>query len=233
MRTSKYVNRFAEGLEQLRTKLLEMSALVESGILRSIHAVVHKDRAAAEEVFKIEARINATELEIDALAVELLALHQPMAKNLRFIIAALKINTDLERMGDLSVNIAQSAVALIDTPASVSVVDIPYFAGLVQAMVHKSVDAFVASDMDLAREVLVSDQAVDDFRTACYGQLTAFMQTDRARIRPTLSLLNVIRAAERLADHSKNIAEDVIFFVKGVDVRHQSSVPARWDHFRP
>lgn len=202
-----------------------MSALVESGILRSIHAVVQKDRGAAEDVFKIEARINSIELEIDALAVELLALHQPMASNLRFIIAALKINTDLERMGDLSVNIAQSALQLIEAPASTGAVDIPYFAGLVQAMVRKSVDAFVAADMNLAREVLASDQTVDDFRTECYRRLTAIMQNDHTSIRPTLSLLNVIRAFERLADHSTNIAEDVMFYVNGVDVRHGSRVP--------
>jgi phosphate transport system protein len=221
------VNRFAEGLEQLRNKLLEMSALVESGMLRSIHAVVQKDSGAAEQVFRIEARINATELEIDSLAVELIALHQPMARNLRFIVATLKINTDLERMGDLSVNIAQSALALIETPTNLSVVDIPYFAGLVQTMVRKSVDAFVGSDMDLARDVMASDQAVDDFRTACYRQLTALMQKDRASIRPVLSLLNVIRAFERLADHATNIAEDVMFYVNGVDVRHSPGTPGQ------
>jgi phosphate transport system protein len=219
------VNRFAEGLDQLRNKLLEMGALVESGILRSIRAVVHKDRAAAEEVFKIEARINFIELEIDALAVELLALHQPMAKNLRFIIATLKINTDLERMGDLSVNIAQSALALLDRPTNLTVVDIPYFAGLVQTMVRNSLDAFVACDVKLAREVLASDDAVDDFRTASYQKLTSAMQDDRASIRPTLNLLNVVRTFERLADHATNIAEDVLFYVQGVDVRHGSSVP--------
>jgi len=222
MRTSGYVNRFAEGLEQLRNKLLQMSALVESGIRRSIHAVVQKDRAAAKEVFEIEARINSVELEIDALAVDLLALHQPMASNLRFIVAALKINTDLERMGDLSVNIAQSALALIETPAVPTLVDIPYVAGLVQQMVRKSVDAFIASDVELARDVLSSDHTVDEFRTACYRQLTAVMQGNRASIRSTLSLLNVIRAFERLADHATNIAEDVMFYVKGVDIRHGS-----------
>jgi phosphate transport system protein len=225
MRTSGYVTRFAEGLEQLRGKLLEMSALVESGILRSIHAVVHKDRAAAQEVFKIEARVNSIELEIDALAVELLALHQPMASNLRFIIAALKINTDLERMGDLSVNVAQSALALIDTPPSAAVIDIPYVAGLVQSMVRKSMSAFLASDIALADDVLASDPAVDEFRTACYHQLTALMQSDHASIRPTLSLLNVIRALERLADHATNIAEDAMFYVKGVDARRSSPSP--------
>jgi phosphate transport system protein len=213
------VTKFGEGLEQLRTKLLEMSSLVEKSIHRSIGAVVQKDRAAADEVLNNEARINAIELEIDALAIELLALHQPMATDLRFIVAALKINTDLERMGDLSVNIAKSALALIDAPAAAIVVDIPYIAGLVQSMVRKSIDAFVAHDADLAREVLASDHAVDDLRTACYGRINASMLEDRANVKPALSLLTVVRTLERLADHATNIAEDVVFYVKGIDVR--------------
>ena len=117
------MTKFGEGLELLRTKLLEMSSLVEMNILRSIRAVVDRDRGAAAEVIENEGRINAIELEIDALAIELLALHQPMATSLRFIVAALKINTDLERMGDLALNIAKSALALIDTPAAPAVVD--------------------------------------------------------------------------------------------------------------
>ena len=215
--------KFGEGLELLRTKLLEMSSLVEMNILRSIRAVVDRDRGAAAEVIENEGRINAIELEIDALAIELLALHQPMATSLRFIVAALKINTDLERMGDLALNIAKSALALIDTPAAPAVVDIPYIAGLVQTMVRKSIDSFVAQDPDLAREVVASDDAVDELRTACYKTLTACMADDRANIKPALSLLTVVRTLERLADHATNIAEDVVFYVQGIDVRHAGS----------
>ena len=216
--------KFSERLEHLRRKLLEMSSLVETGVLRSVHAVVHKDRSAAEEVLQNEHRINSIELEIDGLAVELLALHQPMASSLRLIVAALKINTDLERMGDLSVNIAQSAQLLIDAPVSPAVVDIPLIAALVQSMVRKSMDAFVACDVDLARNVLASDDAVDDLRTACYQQLIACMEKDRTSIKPVLSLLAVIRTLERLADHATNIAEDVLFYVEGIDVRHSSGI---------
>ncbi len=217
------MTKFGEGLELLRTKLLEMSSLVEMNILRSIRAVVDQDRVAANEVIENEGRINAIELEIDALAIELLALHQPMATSLRFIVAALKINTDLERMGDLALNIAKSALALIDTPAAPAVVDIPYIAGLVQTMVRKSIDSFVAQDPDLAREVVASDDAVDELRTACYKTLTACMADDRANIKPALSLLTVVRTLERLADHATNIAEDVVFYVQGIDVRHAKS----------
>src|SRR4029077_7842833 len=141
-------------------KLLEMSSLVEAGIRHSIRAVVQKDRGAVEKVFNNEARINLIELEIDRLVIELLALHQPMAIDLRFIIAVLKINTNLERMGDLSVNIAHSAGSLIGHPAGTPLVDVPLIAGLVGSMVKKSMDAFIACDVDLAREVLASDEAV-------------------------------------------------------------------------
>jgi phosphate transport system protein len=219
----KSVSKFGEEMEQLKHKLLQMSSFVEVGIERSIHAVVKKDRSAAEEVFENESRINAIELEIDGLGINLLALHQPMAINLRFIIAGLKINTNLERMGDLSVNIAHTARSLIDAPSIEPPIDIPLMAGLVQSMVQRSLDAFVARDADLALGVLASDDAVDSLRTACYLHLVSFMQKDSATIRQALNLLSVARTLERLADHSTNIAENALFYVKGIDVRHNSS----------
>jgi phosphate transport system protein len=197
-----------------------MSSLVENAIQRSIDAITKKDREAAQEVLDSEERINSIELEIDALAIDLLALHQPMASNLRFIIAALKINSNLERMGDLSVVIAHSARSLIESPAIEPMVDIPYIASIVQSMVRTSLHAFVSADVDLARSVLASDDAVDNLRTTCYHQLVFFMQKDPQNINPAVNLLTVTRTLERLADHSTNIAEDVLFFVSGVDVRH-------------
>jgi phosphate transport system protein len=218
------VRHFVEELEQLKTKLLEMSSLVEAAIQRSIIAVTQKDRSAAEQVFRDEARINQIELEIDEFAINLLALQQPMAADLRLIVAALKINTDLERMGDLSVNIAQRAMSLMDEPVIKPMIDIPHIAGLVQSMVRKSLDAFVSRDADLARSVLASDDAVDSLRTACYHELVSFMEKDPQNIRPALDLLAITRNLERVADHSTNIAEDVLFLVKGVDVRHHAEV---------
>lgn len=214
------MSKFDESRERLKNKLLEMSSLVEAAIECSIRAVIHKDQGAAAEVLKNEARINSIEIEIDGLAIDLLALHQPMASSLRFIVAALKINTNLERMGDLSVNIAHSAQLLIGTPAAEWIVDIPLIGGLVQQMVRKSLDAFVSGDADLALSVLASDDAVDALRTTCYHQLVAFMEKDPRNIRQGLNLLTVTRTLERVADHSTNIAEDVLFYVKGVDVRH-------------
>ncbi len=199
-----------------------MSSLVESAIQRSISAVIQKDRTAADEVFRNETRINAIEVEIDEFAINLLALHQPMAADLRLIVAALKINTDLERMGDLSVNIAQRAMSLIEEPVIKPMIDIPHIAGLVQSMVRKSLDAFVTRDADLARSVLASDDAVDSLRTASYHELVSFMERDPENIKAALDLLAITRNLERLADHSTNIAEDVLFLVKGIDVRHHA-----------
>jgi phosphate transport system protein len=199
-----------------------MSSLVESAIQRSISAVTQKDRTAADEVFRNETRINAIEVEIDEFAINLLALHQPMAADLRLIVAALKINTDLERMGDLSVNIAQRAMSLMEEPVIKPMIDIPHIAGLVQSMVRKSLDAFVTRDADLARSVLASDDAVDSLRTASYHELVSFMERDPENIKAALDLLAITRNLERLADHSTNIAEDVLFLVKGIDVRHHA-----------
>jgi len=221
------VRHFVEELEQLKTKLLEMSSLVEAGIQRSISAVIHKDKSAADEVFRNEARINDIEIEVDEFAINLLALQQPMAADLRLIIAALKINTDLERMGDLAVNIAQRARSLMEEPVIKPMIDIPHIAGLVQSMVRKALDAFVTRDPELARSVLASDDAVDNLRTACYHELVSFMEKDPQNIKQALDLLAVTRNLERIADHSTNIAEDVLFLVKGVDVRHHAEARAR------
>lgn len=213
---------FVEDLDLLTTKLLEMSSLVEAAIQRSISAVINKDKGAAEEVFRNEARINEIEIEIDEFATNLLALQQPMAADLRLIVAALKINTDLERMGDLSVNIAERAQSLMAAPVIKPMIDIPHIAVLVQSMVRKALDAFVNRDADMARSVLASDDAVDSLRTASYHELISFMEQDPHNIRQALDLLTVTRNLERIADHSTNIAEDVMFLVKGVDVRHHA-----------
>ena len=215
---------FVEELEHLKGMLLEMSALVEAAIQRSVIAVTQKDRGAAEDVFRNETKINEKEIEIDDAAISLLALQQPMAADLRLIVAALKINTDLERMGDLSLNIAQRALSLIEAPVIKPMIDIPHIAGLVQSMVRKALDAFVHRDADLARSVLASDDAVDSLRTACYHELVSFMEKDPQNISQALDLLAITRNLERIADHSTNIAEDVLFLVKGVDVRHHAEV---------
>jgi phosphate transport system protein len=219
---ARIVRHFEQELEQLKGKLLEMSALVEASVQRSVAAVTQKDRTAAEQVFRDEARINQLEMEIDEFAINLLATQQVVAADLRLVVAALKINTDLERMGDLSVNIAERAQSLMAAPVIKPMIDIPHIAVLVQSMVRKALDAFVNRDADMARSVLASDDAVDSLRTASYHELISFMEQDPHNIRQALDLLTVTRNLERIADHSTNIAEDVMFLVKGVDVRHHA-----------
>jgi phosphate transport system protein len=216
------VRHFEQELEKLKSKLLEMSALVESAVYRSVQGVVEKNEELAQQVLKNEGRINELEIEIDELAISLLALQAPLAADLRLVTAAIKINNDLERMGDLSVSIAQSAVALMKEPVIRPLIDIPHIAGLAQSMVRKALDAFVNRDADLARSVLASDDAVDNMRTASYHELISFMEGNPRQIGQALYLLSVVRNLERIADHATNIAEDVLFLVKGIDVRHHN-----------
>ncbi len=213
---------FEQELDLLKAKLLEMSALVESAVYRSVQGVVEKNEELAHQVLKNEARINQLEIEVDNLAIGLLALQQPMAQDLRLVTAAIKINNDLERMGDLSVSIAQSALALMREPVIRPLIDIPHIAGLAQSMVRKALDAFVSRDAELARSVLASDDAVDNMRTASYHELISFMEKNPEHIPQALYLLSVVRNLERIADHSTNIAEDVLFLIKGIDVRHHN-----------
>ena len=213
---------FEQELEKLKAKLLEMSALVESAVYRSVQGVVEKNEDLAQQVLRNEGRINQLEIEIDDMAISLLALQAPLAADLRLVTAAIKINNDLERMGDLSVSIAQSALALIREPLIRPLIDIPHIAGLAQGMVRKSLDAFVNRDAELARSVLASDDAVDNMRTASYHELMSFMETNPQQIPQALYLLSVVRNLERIADHATNVAEDVLFLVKGIDVRHHN-----------
>jgi phosphate transport system protein len=216
------VRHFENELEKLKAKLLEMSALVENAVYRSVQGVVEKNEELAQAVLRNESRINQLEIEIDDLAISLLALQAPLAADLRLVTAAIKINNDLERMGDLSVSIAQSAMALMKEPVIRPLIDIPHIAGLAQNMVRKALDAFVNRDADLARSVLASDDAVDNMRTASYHELISFMENNPQQIPQALYLLSVVRNLERIADHSTNIAEDVLFLVKGIDVRHHN-----------
>ena len=199
-----------------------MSALVESAVYRSVQGVVEKNAELAEQVLKNEARINQLEIEIDDMAISLLALQAPLAADLRLVTAAIKINNDLERMGDLSVSTAQSALALMKEPHIRPLIDIPHIAGLAQGMVRKALDSFVNRDPELARSVLASDDAVDNMRTASYHELISFMEKNPQQISQALYLLSVVRNLERIADHATNIAEDVLFLVKGIDVRHHN-----------
>lgn len=213
---------FVEELDYLRSRLLEMSGLVEDSVHRSVLSLAEKDAQQAQRVLQNEGEINRMEIEIDDLATRLLALQQPMATDLRFITAAIKINNDLERMGDLAVNIVERALSLMHEPLMKPLIDIPLMADRVQSMIRKSLDSFVKKDAELARNVLVSDDAVDELCGSVYTELISYMERDPKTVRQGINLMFVARNLERLADHATNIAEDVLFLVQGVDVRHHA-----------
>ena len=213
---------FQEELDDLQKRLLEMAGRVESAVHWSVRSLVDRDERLARQVLENESRINALEIGVDDLATRLLALHQPMARDLRFLTAAIKINADLERMGDLAVNVAERSLALLGRPPVKPLIDIPHMAGLVESMVRRSLDAFVKRDGDLARVVLLSDDEVDDLKNAIYDELVHFMETDASTVRAGVDLMFVAHNLERIADHATNIAEDVLYVVKGIDVRHHA-----------
>lgn len=214
--------RFREQLEEMQTRLLEMAGLVESAIHQSITALVRRDETAAKDVFWKEALINQAQIEIDEYATRLLALYQPMAGDMRFLTAVIKMNGDLERMGDLAVNITHRALSLMRHPPVNPLVDIPQMANIVESMVRKSLDALVHRDDELARTVLLSDDEVDLLKEMVSRELMAFMQEERSTIPSAVDLIFIAHNLERIADHATNIAEDVLFLSKGIDVRHQA-----------
>jgi phosphate transport system protein len=218
---------FTIELEELNNKLLEMAGLVESAINRSVRSLVDQDRVLAEQVIRDEPKINSMEMEIDGMVTRLLALRQPVAKDLRFLTSALKINTDLERMGDLAQHIAERSLSLMHHPLVKPMVDIPNMATLVQSMLLKCLDAFVQGDEALARSVLLADDEVDRLRDAVYAELLATMQRDPTVVSAAVDLIFVARNLERIGDHATNIAEDVVFLIKGVDVRHHAEEAER------
>jgi phosphate transport system protein len=188
-----------------------------------VRALVDRDPDMARQVLRDETRINQMEIEIDNLTTRLFALRQPMARDLRFLTATMKINTDLERMGDLAVNIAQRALSLVGQPSVKPLIDIPRMAQLVESMLLRVLDAFVRGDADVARSVLLADDEVDALRDSVYQELVAYMQKDPTTVPAAVDLIFVARNLERIADHATNIAEDVVFLVQGVDVRHHAS----------
>jgi phosphate transport system protein len=211
-------------LDELQKRLLEMAGLVEAAIHGSVTALVNRDEQEAKEVLWKEALINQKDIEIDELATRLLALYQPMAKDMRFLTAAIKINGDLERMGDLAVNITERALSLMGEPPVKPLVDIPKMAGLAEAMVRNALDALVKRDSDLARSVLLADDEVDRLRDAVYQELLQFMQAESTTVPRAVDLMFIAHDLERIADHATNISEDVLFLVKGIDVRHHAEV---------
>lgn len=212
--------RFQQGLDDLREKLLRMGGLAEQAVDRACQAYTERDLTRCRMVLENETSINIAERQIDELAFDLLALQQPMAIDLRFILAVTKINADLERVGDQAVNIAERVMDLVELPPAELPVDIPRMAAAVSAMVRRALEAFVEGKAELAQAVLEMDNVVDRMRDEAFIQLVRTMNENPDVTRQALDALLVARNLERVADHATNIAEDVIFWVRGADVRH-------------
>jgi len=214
---------FEEQLESLKERMLYMGSLVEKAVHLSIEALARRDESLATQVIAdIEPQINELHLELDDRALQLLALQQPLAIDLRFITSTIKINSDLERMGDQAVNIAQRALSILSAPQLRPQVDIVHMGELSEKMVKDSLDSFVRRDNDLARDVVLRDDEVDQYRDTVFRELIAQMIKSPKYIQQALDLILVSRNLERIADHATNIAEDVIYMVLGRDIRHHA-----------
>ncbi len=211
---------FHEELEALKQRLLAMGGLVEDQIRRVMRALIERDDALAQEVIERDQQVNAYDVEVDETCVSLLALHQPAAGDLRFITTAMKIVTDLERMGDQAVNIAQRVLELNREPQLKPYIDLPRMAEKAQRMVKQSLDAFVARDTELARKVCAEDAEVDALKDQIFRELLTFMMEDARTIPRAIRLILISRFIERVADHATNVAEMVIYLVDAKMVRH-------------
>jgi phosphate transport system protein len=221
--------RFQQSLDQLKESLLVMAGLAEQAIQRAIEAYRVRDLSICDLVSRSEVAINRLERDIDQAALDLLAMEQPMAIDLRFILSVIKINADLERVGDSAKSISERVRNMEQMAVAELPVDIPRMATLAAEMVRKSLQSFIEADPELARAVLTMDDAVDTMNRAAYKALTKVME-EQSHIAPqALNALMISRALERVADHATNIAEDVIFWVQGDDVRHHKTMVALKD----
>jgi phosphate transport system protein len=219
------VPHFREELEALQGRLLEMGGLAEERVRAAVQGLVARDASLFGKVLHGDEPINQLHIEVDNRCFRLLALHQPMATDLRAIVAAVKINTDLERVGDLAVNIAEAGVRYISHPPVKQLIDIPKMGGIAQTMLRDSLDAFVKRDTALAHQVLNEDDRLDSLKTQVFRDLLTYMLKDQSTVEASLDLILVSRHLERIGDHATNIAEDVIFMVSALDVRHHPPAP--------
>ncbi|HPD16062.1 MAG TPA: phosphate signaling complex protein PhoU [Planctomycetota bacterium] len=211
---------FDRELHDLKKRLLRMATLAEEMIDRAVTELIERDEKLTEAVARAEDEVNRLQIEIDEEALRLLATRQPVASDLRFIVAATKINSDLERIGDLVVNITENVHVLAQQPPLKPLIDIPRMADLARQMVRKSIDAFVKGDVLLAQAVIMTDDQMDALKDQVLRELLTYMMSDPHTIERALALILVARHLERIGDHATNIAEDVIYLIQGRDVRH-------------
>ncbi len=212
---------FDEELKQLKERLLTMASHCEKMIHLSVKALEKRDLEPANEVFALEREVNQLHLEMDDRAMKLFALQSPVAGDLRAIMAAMKINAELERIGDQAVNVSQNTFQLLKQPQLKPLIDIPMMAEITESMLRDALDAFVRHDTELARQVCLRDDKVDALKDQIFRELLTYMITDSSTIKRCIDLILISRNFERIGDHATNIAEDVIFMVKGQDIRHQ------------
>jgi phosphate transport system protein len=211
---------FETELQQLKNQLLTMGALVEERVHQAVHALVHRREEEAERVIAADKEINDLQIDIDDRALRLLATQTPLAVDLRLITSTMKINANLERIGDQAVNVAENVLKLLPHPPLKPLIDIPRMAEIAKKMTRDALDAFVNRDPDLARDVLRRDDEVDLLKDQIFRELLTYMMADPGTIGRALSLILISRNLERIADHATNIAEDVIFIAEARDVRH-------------
>lgn len=215
--------RFDEELKELKTALLKMATLAEAAIYKSIEALKNQDKKLAQNIINGDCKVDEMELEIEERAINLLALRQPMARDLRFITTGMKINAELERIADLAVNIAQRVFELVDKPLLKPLIDIPKLTTVATKMVKDSIDAFVNRDENLAKKVILFDSEADKLRNLiCDELINDYMVKDGTTASRAVPLLLIARQLERICDHATNIAEDVIYMVKAKIVRHHA-----------
>jgi phosphate transport system protein len=216
---------FAEKLEELKGRLLTMGGLAEERLRVVMRALVVRNHRWLQDVITGDSRIDDLQIDIDDRCFTLIALHQPVAIDLRTVVSALKINADLERVGDLAVNIAEAAERYLLHPPVKPLIDLPRMGELALKMLREALDAYVARDVGLAQDVLRQDDWLDALKDQIFRELLTYMLGDRQTIEPAVDLILIARHLERVGDHATNIAEDVIFLVEARDVRHRTAGP--------
>ncbi len=226
MATTHTDKKYEEELKKLRDDILSMGGLVEDQIQKAVSSLVDRDSKLAEVIIERDKEVNTLDVEIDDLCIRLLALHQPTARDLRFITTALKITTDLERVGDMAVNICERALELNQEPQLKPYIDIPRMAQIAQRMIRESLDAFVREDTDLALKVCKDDEQVDNLNSQIFRETISFMIEGPHTINRAMKIGFISKYLERIADHATNIAEMVVFMVKGKSIRHLKEIPS-------
>ena len=223
---------FAELLDELKGLLLTMGGLAEERVRDVLRAVVDRDPAALGEIIQDDSTIDRLQMAVDEKCFTLLALHQPVAIDLRTVVSALKISADLERVGDLAVNIGEAGQRYLLHPPVKPLIDLPRMGGLAIGMLRESLDAFVARDVALAQNVLRQDDWLDALKNQIFRELLTYMLGNPQTIEPAVDLILMSRHLERIGDHATNIAEDVIFIAEARDVRHRSGNPPLFERRR-